>query len=73
MSAHPVLLLVDDDVALAEMLRRYLGREGYELLHVTNAGKAIAKWRDCHAELLILDLMLPDGSGLDLCREVRRF
>jgi DNA-binding response OmpR family regulator len=72
MSVRPVLLLVDDDVELADMLRRYMEREGYVLAHVTHAGQALAKWRECHAELLILDLMLPDGSGFDLCREVRR-
>jgi DNA-binding response OmpR family regulator len=72
MSAHPVLLLVDDDVELADMLRRYFEREGYVLMHATHASQAITKWRDCRAELLILDLMLPDGSGLDLCRELRR-
>jgi len=67
----PRLLLVDDDSRLASMVGDYLGRAGFE---VETAG-SLASGRDLLAannyDALVLDLMLPDGDGLDLCREVR--
>jgi DNA-binding response OmpR family regulator len=67
----PRLLLVDDDSRLASMVGDYLGRAGFE---VETAG-SLARGRDLLAannyDALVLDLMLPDGDGLDLCREVR--
>jgi len=67
----PRLLLVDDDSRLASMVGDYLGRAGFE---VETAG-SLADGRDLLAannyDALVLDLMLPDGDGLDLCREVR--
>jgi DNA-binding response OmpR family regulator len=71
-ASQPVLLLVDDDDELADMLRRYFAREGYVLHHAARAGDALAKWRETGAQLLLLDLMLPDGSGLDVCRAIRQ-
>ena len=67
----PRLLLVDDDSRLASMVGDYLGRAGFT---VDTAG-SLAGGRDLLAansyDALVLDLMLPDGDGLDLCREVR--
>src|SRR5678816_2929658 len=67
----PRLLLVDDDSRLATMVGDYLGRAGFE---VETAG-SLAGGRDLLAansyDALVLDLMLPDGDGLDLCRELR--
>ena len=67
----PRLLLVDDDSRLASMVGDYLGRAGFE---VETAG-SLAAGRELLAgnayDALVLDLMLPDGDGLDLCRELR--
>jgi two-component system phosphate regulon response regulator OmpR len=67
----PRLLLVDDDARLASMVGDYLGQAGFE---VETAG-SIAAGRERLAsnsyDALVLDLMLPDGDGLDLCRELR--
>ena len=67
----PRLLLVDDDTRLASMVSDYLGRAGFE---VETAG-SLAAGRELlaanHYDALVLDLMLPDGDGLELCREVR--
>jgi DNA-binding response OmpR family regulator len=68
---RPTVMLVDDDDELAELLTEYFAREGYVLTRVACISDAIPAWRANHADLLILDLMLPDGSGLDLCREMR--
>jgi two-component system phosphate regulon response regulator OmpR len=70
-SMTPRILLVDDDSRLSSMVGDYLGQAGFE---VETAG-TIAAGRDRLAgntyDALVLDLMLPDGDGLDLCREVR--
>ncbi|MEO6896818.1 MAG: response regulator transcription factor [Caldimonas sp.] len=65
------LLMIDDDARLASMVSDYLGRAGFE---VETAGSLAAGREQLGAnvyEALILDLMLPDGDGLDLCRELR--
>jgi DNA-binding response OmpR family regulator len=67
-----LILLVEDDPAIAESVVEGLGREGY-LVHweATGAG-GTAFARDKHPRLVILDVRLPDGSGFDVCREMRR-
>ncbi|AJJ19585.1 MULTISPECIES: response regulator transcription factor [Yersinia] len=66
------ILLVDDDVELGTMLREYLGGEGFnaELVLTGKAGIAAALSGDYTA--LILDIMLPDMSGIDVLRQVRK-
>ncbi len=67
----PSLLLIDDDMRLTEMVGDYLRRQGYE---VGMAGSLAAGRQRLEAALpdaLVLDLMLPDGDGLDFTRELR--
>ena len=65
------ILLIEDDPRLAEMVKNYLGRAGFA---VTIAGKGAAgialEARETY-DALILDLMLPDMDGLDVCRRIR--
>jgi len=65
------LLLVDDDARLASMVGDYLGRAGFEV----ETASSLAAGRTLLAagayDALVLDLMLPDGDGLELCRELR--
>ena len=65
------LLLIDDDVRLTEMVSDYLRRSGFE---VDTAGSLAAgrdRLKQGSYDALLLDLMLPDGDGLDLTRELR--
>jgi two-component system, OmpR family, phosphate regulon response regulator OmpR len=67
----PRLLLIDDDARLTAMVGDYLSAAGYA---VVSAGSLAAGRRYLQAEsfdALVLDLMLPDGDGLELCSEVR--
>jgi two-component system, OmpR family, phosphate regulon response regulator OmpR len=67
----PRLLLIDDDARLTAMVRDYLSAAGYA---VVSAGSLAAGRRHLQTEsfdALVLDLMLPDGDGLELCSEVR--
>ncbi len=65
------LLLIDDDESLNRLLVDYFPRFGHELLTATSvtAGKRVLRTSD--PDLLILDVMLPDGDGLELCRSLR--
>ena len=62
------LLVVEDDVAIAGSLVRGLGRAGYEVTHVATGEAAL---RAQGADLVILDLGLPDIEGLDVCSRLR--
>jgi two-component system response regulator RstA len=65
------LLVVDDDDALADLLREYLTQQGFAFSRVS-AGDAVAQAiAQNRPDLLILDLMLPGKNGLDVCREIR--
>jgi DNA-binding response OmpR family regulator len=67
----PRILLIEDDLRLAEMVSSYLGEAGFSVTHAAtgNAGIGLAT-RDGF-DALILDLMLPDIDGLEVCRRVR--
>jgi DNA-binding response OmpR family regulator len=65
------LLLIEDDVRLAGMLCEYLGQAGFRLTHATNGGAALEQLGHGGFDAIILDLMLPDMDGLDVCRQVR--
>jgi two-component system response regulator RstA len=71
MSSNSRILIVEDDEALASLLQEYLHRHGFivELLH--EGSRALEKVLSSKPDLVILDLMLPDGNGLDICRNLR--
>jgi DNA-binding response OmpR family regulator len=65
------LLLVEDDLKLAQMLADYLGRSGYQVCHVALGSAAEQQLAAEHFDGVVLDLMLPDMDGLELCRRLR--
>ena len=65
------VLLVEDDARLATMVADYLGEAGFRVV-VAATGKAATQAIGTEGfDLVILDLMLPDADGLDLCRSIR--
>jgi len=64
------LLLVEDDIRLAEMLSEYLGEAGFRVAVAPVAEAALARSPDDY-DAVILDLTLPDRDGLDVCRALR--
>jgi two-component system response regulator MtrA len=65
------VLVVDDDPALAEMLGIVLRNEGFEPVFVADGEQALAAFRDHRPDIVLLDLMLPGMSGIDVCRAIR--
>jgi DNA-binding response OmpR family regulator len=67
----PRLLLIDDDARLTDMLVEYLRANGYEVDTAPTLASGRDRLRQAAYDALLLDLMLPDGDGLDLTRELR--
>lgn len=66
------ILLVDDEKLLVKGLKRSLEQEGFEVLVAYDGEEALRQYRLGKAELIILDIMLPKKSGLEVCREIRK-
>jgi len=70
-SHQPRILVVDDDIRLRDLLRRYLAEQGFNVVTAEN-GLAMNKlWLRERYDLLVLDLMLPGEDGLSICRRLR--
>jgi two-component system, OmpR family, phosphate regulon response regulator OmpR len=68
---EPHLLVVDDDARLCELLRRYLTESGFRVTTAGNAAEARANLANLAFDLVVLDVMMPGESGLDLTRALR--
>jgi len=66
------VLLVDDEATILEMVGGDLEREGFDVLRATDGGRALELFRARQPDLIILDLMLPELSGTEVCRVIRR-
>src|SRR5947207_9947639 len=67
----PRILLVDDEQAVQTLLAYPLRKEGYEVVAATSGAEALERFRDGHFDLVVLDVMLPQLDGFDVCRELR--
>ncbi len=67
----PTILVVDDDRKTVDLIRLYLEKDGYRVLVAYDGRSAIDIARVRRPGLIILDLMLPQVAGLDVCRELR--
>jgi DNA-binding response OmpR family regulator len=65
------ILVIDDDEGLAAMLAEYLAGAGYEVVARPDAGSGLAALRRGTFDALVLDVMLPDADGFEVCRRVR--
>ncbi|ONQ74370.1 two-component system response regulator OmpR, partial [Burkholderia cenocepacia] len=65
------ILVVDDDPRLRDLLRRYLGEQGFNVYVAENATAMNKLWVRERFDLLVLDLMLPGEDGLSICRRLR--
>ncbi len=71
--ASEKILVVDDDTNICELLRLYLEKDNYEVIIANDGAAAVKKFQDENPDLMILDIMLPELDGWQVCREVRKF
>jgi DNA-binding response OmpR family regulator len=71
-SKRPTVLLVEDERAITEPLAEALEREGFDPTVAGSAAEAMESAAGREPDLVLLDIGLPDGSGLDVCREIRK-
>jgi DNA-binding response OmpR family regulator len=65
------VLIVEDDMPIADLLRMHLQDEGYQVTHCADGNTGLAQLRTGGWDALILDLMLPGVDGLEICRQAR--
>lgn len=66
------ILIVDDEVKITEVIKSYLENSGYLTACAYDGKNAMSLFEKCSPVLIILDLMLPDMTGEDICREIRK-
>lgn len=66
------ILVVEDEKQIIEVLRAYLENAGYSVISAENGSDALSAFAQYAPDLIILDLMLPDISGEDICRIIRK-
>ncbi|MEA3533502.1 response regulator transcription factor [Rhizobium sp. CC-YZS058] len=71
MDPMPHILVVDDDPEIRRLLGKYLDGQGFRVSLAGSRAECETRLADSRVDLLVLDVMLPDGSGLDLCRTLR--
>jgi two-component system response regulator ResD len=65
------VLIVDDEPNIREVVGLYLRRDGHTVVSVTDGEEALEAFRESEPDLVVLDLMLPKISGLEVCRRMR--
>ena len=65
------ILLIEDEPDIRKTLEYYIAREGYDVITAPSLSEGRNHLNSSSFSLILLDLMLPDGSGLDLCREIK--
>lgn len=73
MTATPLsILVVDDEPKIADVIRSYLEKEGYRVICAYSGSQALEAFAQHRPALIVLDLMLPDMGGEDVCRTIRQ-
>lgn len=67
------ILVVDDEESIIEVIRAYLLKEGYSVFAANNGNMAVSIAKKEKVDFVILDLMLPDMMGEEVCKEIRKF
>jgi DNA-binding response OmpR family regulator len=70
-TSRPTILICDDEAPLRELMRAILDDDSYEFEEAADAGEALERAIAVEPDLVLLDVMLPGGSGLDVLRELR--
>lgn len=66
------ILIIEDEIKVSEVIKAYLEKEGYLVICTTSGLKGIELFQSMYFSLVILDLMLPDISGEEVCKKIRQ-
>ncbi|MBI4186734.1 MAG: response regulator transcription factor [Chloroflexi bacterium] len=66
------ILVVDDEKKIVSLVRAYLERDGYQVVEANDGRQALGTFQRERPDLIVLDLMLPEIDGLEVCRQIRR-
>ncbi len=66
------VLIVDDEIKITQVIKAYLDKEGYNFIVANDGNEAIKKFNENKIDLIILDRMLPDISGEEVCKKIRQ-
>ena len=69
---NPTLLIIDDDAKLNELLKDFLKDFGFDVITATHPARGLIKLKQAAPDLVILDIMLPETDGFDVCRTIRQ-
>ena len=67
----PSILILEDDITFSLMLKTWLGRKGFEVSSVSSVSDARSRIEDASFDLILSDLRLPDGDGIDLLKWIK--
>ena len=70
--ANNKIMVVDDDSNICELLRLYLEKEGFDTVLAENGAEALDKFEKEKPDLMLLDIMMPQLDGWQVCREIRK-
>jgi two-component system, OmpR family, response regulator VicR len=71
MNRHKKIVIVEDEYDIARIVKEYLNKNGYEATIASNGKEALQYIDLLNPEFIILDIMLPDVDGIELCRQIR--
>lgn len=71
--SRPRILVIEDEAAIARVVRGYLERDGFEVVVMDDGETGVAAARESPPDVVVLDLMLPGIDGLEVCRRLRTF
>lgn len=66
------ILIIDDDTNISELISLYLNKEGYQTQEVHSGRAALTAFEEYGPDLVLLDIMLPELDGYDVCKEIRK-
>ena len=69
--ANERILIIEDDIDIRNILKDYLTSEGFVVGCCDNGGKAIVAFNDFNPDIIVLDIMLPEVDGIEICRIIR--
>ncbi len=70
--AGPLILVVDDEVNIADLAKMYLTKDGFEVITAEDGDEGLRLFKSRRPMLVVLDLMLPNIDGYEICRQIRK-